>query len=283
MVVGLAIVAAATLGAADYLAGVALRRDGRTESAVTYAAASVFVGLVIVVAAVPLAPPDHFGRTDLLWSIAAGVAIGLAVPLVMVGMSKGPIAVVAPVIGLVSLAVPAIVGPLVGDQLSNLELSGLLMALPATAMVATSPRSSSRGLSIPWALLLAAATGCLFGSAAIFFGQTSQDSGIGPAAAAQVMASVLLVSMAVSTGRLLRPTRHALKPAVLGGGLAAVAALASVLAYQRGPVAVVAAVVGLRPGLTVLLAWFLIHERINRIQLVGFALGVGAVMLFAVG
>ena len=283
MVIGLAIVSALALGVGDFLAGVALRRDGRSEAALTYAAAGLLLGVLVATAALLLAPPEHLGRTDVLWSVAAGVAIGLALPLVMIGMAKGPIAVIAPVLGLMSLAVPAIVGPLLGDQLSTLEIAGLVIALPATALVATSSGTSSKGLSMPRALLLAAVAGSLFGSAGVFFGQTSPESGIGPAVVAQVVATVLLLGLAVSTGRLLRPTRHALLPAVLVGLLATFSALASILAYQRGPVAVVAAVIGMRPGPTVLMAWLLIHERINRIQAIGFALGVGAVVLFAIG
>lgn len=283
MVLGLAIVSALALGVADYLGGVTLRRDGRIEAALTYSAAGSLVGVLVVVAALPIAPPDSFSRADVLWSSAAGAAFGLGLPLLMIGMARGPIAVVGPVLGLTSLAVPAIVGPLLGDNLSAVEFTGLLIALPATAMVAASPNLSVDGLPKRQALFLATVTGALFGSAAVFFGQTSPDSGIGPAVVAQAIATVLLLGIAVRTGRLLRPIRHAMEPAVVVGLLAAFSVLLSVLAFQRGPVAVVAAVIGLAPGLTVLLAWALLHERIGRLQFVGFAMGVGAVVLFAIG
>jgi drug/metabolite transporter (DMT)-like permease len=283
VVIGLAIAAALALGVGDFMAGVALRRDGRSESAITYAAAGLLLGTLIAAVAILLVPPDHISRADVLWSVGAGVAIGLALPLVMIGMARGPIAVIAPVLGLMSLAVPAIVGPLLGDQLSTLEIAGLAIALPATALVATSSGPSSKGLPIPMALLLAAVAGSLFGSAGVFFGQTSPDSGIGPAVVSQVVATVLLLGLAASTGRLLRPTRHALMPAALVGVLATFSALASILAYQRGPVAVVEAVIGMRPGPTVLMAWLLLQERINRVQAIGFTLGIGAVVLFAIG
>jgi len=283
VVLSLAIASALALGVADYLGGVTLRRDGRDQVALTYAAVGALVGVVIIVAAVPIAPPDNFVRADVLWSVAAGISFGLALPLLMIGMARGPIAVVAPVLGLVSLAVPAIVGPILGDQLSGLEITGLLIALPATVLVAASPQASVGGLPIPRALLLAAVTGGLLGSAAVFFGQTSQDSGVGPAVVAQVIATALIFGMAATTGRLVRPTKFALRPAVLVGLLTGLAVMLSVLAYQRGPVAIVAAVIGLAPGPTIVLAWLLVNERISRIQAAGFALGIAAVVLFAVG
>ncbi|MEA2003047.1 MAG: DMT family transporter [Actinomycetota bacterium] len=283
MVLSLAIASALALGVADYLGGVTLRRDGRDQVALTYAAVGALIGVVVVIASVPIAPPDNFASSDVLWSVAAGVSFGLALPLLMIGMARGPIAVVAPVLGLVSLAVPAIVGPILGDQLSGLEVIGLLLALPATVMVAASPQASSTGLPIPRALLLATVTGALLGSAAVFFGQTSQDSGVGPAVVAQVIATVLIFGMAATTGRLVRPTRFALRPALLVGVLSGLAVLLSVLAYQRGPVAIVAAVIGLAPGPTIVLAWLLVDERISRTQAAGFVLGVAAVVLFAFG
>lgn len=283
MVLVLAIASAVSLGIADYIAGETLRRDGRTESALTYTAIASAVGVVIVGISWPIAPPETFTTSDALWGMAAGAAFGLALPLLMIGMARGPIAIVAPVIGLASLGVPAIVGPLVGDQLTGLEIAGLLIAFPATAMVAMHPNESESGLSVGRALTLAVVAGALLGSAAVFFGQTSTESGVGPAFVSQVSATILLFSIAAASQRLLRPKREATGPILLVGLLTALAVLASVLAYQRGPVAVVAAVIGLAPGPTVLLAWLIAHERINKLQVVGFALGICAVILFAVG
>ena len=67
------------------------------------------------------------------------------------------------------------------------------------------------------------------------------------------------------------------------GTLTAFAVFMSVLAYQRGPVAIVAAVIGLAPGPTVLLARMVADERIRALQMFGFGLGVVAVVLFALG
>ena len=278
----LAIVSAVSLGIADFLAGVALRRDGRNGSAMTYGALGSLLGLFVVLAAIPIAHPEVFTRSDLMWSIAAGVAFGIALPLLMIGMALGPIAIVAPVLGLVSLAIPASVGPILGDSLTGLELMGLLVAFPAAALIASHAGPDGSGMSTRRAVLLGVATGALLGTSAVCFGQTGQDSGIGPAIIAQLTATVGLFAAAIATRRLVRPVRPALAATAGVGLLSAVGVLLSVLAYQRGPVAIVAAVIGLAPGPTVLLAWLIFRERISRRQLPGFALGVVAVVLFAV-
>ena len=283
MVLGLAIASAVSLGVADYLAGVTLRRDGRIDTALVYTAMTTAIAALVVGGALVLAPPQSFTSSDALWGAAAGVSIGSALPLLMIGFARGPIAIVAPVVGLVALAVPAIIGPLLGDQLSSLEVVGLLVAFPAAALVAVSPQPAQRALPVASAVLLSVAAGGLLGVSAVFFGRTAIDSGIGPAVVAQMAALLLLLVSAAATGRLAKPRRVAVLPAVGVGLLSAVAAICTVLAYQRGPVAVVAAVLGLAPGPTVVLAWWLTQERINRMQLIGFALGIVAVMLFAVG
>jgi drug/metabolite transporter (DMT)-like permease len=202
----------------------------------------------------------------------------------MVGMSRGPIAIVAPVLGLVSLAVPAILGPVLGDDLSGLEVMGLLLAFPAAALVAISPaHASHNALPTPQALAIAIASGGFLGGAAVCYGRTAPASGIGPGVVSQVTAAALLFAIAALWGRWLRPKYAALLPAAGFGALSGVATVLSVLAYQRGSVAIVAAVLGLAPGPTIVLARFLNHETINPVQLVGFGFGVAAVVLFAFG
>ena len=283
MVLSFAIASAISLGIADYLAGVTLRRDGRTNSVITYTLISSLLGVAVVVAAIPLARPEEFTGADFGWAVAAGLVVGLAMPLLMIGMGRGPIAVVAPVLALASMAVPAIVGPLVGDDLSRLELGGLLVAFPAAALVATSSHTSEGGFSSMHAVAIGALAGALLGCAGIFFGQTSPDSGIAPGVVSQATATLLLLAIALSSRRLVRPKRDALIPDVAVGVLTALAVLLSVLAYQLGPVAVVAAVIALAPGPTILLAWLVAKEKIGHLQLVGFTLGAVSVVLFALG
>jgi drug/metabolite transporter (DMT)-like permease len=280
----LALASALLLGVGDYLAGVTLQRDGRHSAALTYTTIGSGVGVVVIGVLLSLVPPDHIASSDVGWAIAAGACLGIALPLLMVSMARGPIAVVAPVIGLMSLAVPAVVGPLVGDHLSGFDVAGLFLALPAAALVAAPPDGPrGGGPAVMPAVVLATLVGALLGAAAICFGQTAEASGIGPAAVAQVTATVLLLIVGGASRRLVRLRRPALPPAIGVGVLSVLAAASSVVAFQRGPVAVVAAVIGLAPGVTVGLAWLVAHERIGRTQVAGFTLGAAAVILFAVG
>ena len=253
------------------------------NTALLYAAIAAMFGAVLVPIALPFAPPESLTARDIGWSLAAGVAVGGAMPLLMIGMARGPIAIVAPVLGLVSIAVPAIVGPLVGDRLTGLEVIGLLIAFPAAGLVSASNHRSETSAPVAQAIAFGAGAGLMFGASAVFFGQTSTSSGIAPGVVAQATTAVLLATVTILTGNLVRVRREAVGLAGGVGVLTAIAVFLSVLAYQRGPVAIVAAVIGLAPGPAVVLARILVHEEIRRVQLIGFGLGVVAVILFAFG
>ncbi len=283
MVLSLAITAAVSLGITDFLAGATLRRDGRRETALMYSLIGSALGAVVVLAALPLAFPEEFTRNDLVWSIAAGVAIGVALPILMIGMARGPAGVVAPVLGLVTLAIPAAVGPLLGDRLSGWEIAGIALAFPAAVLVSLSKHKTATTAPIRQAIAMGAAAGAGFGTSAVCFGQTSTAAGIAPGVVAQVTTALVLLGAAIGMRRMVRPRREATGLAGLIGVLTAAATVLSVLAYQRAPAAVVAAIIGLAPGVTVLLAWLLTRERITAQQSAGFVLGIGAVILFAIG
>lgn len=283
MVLSLAIASAVSLGITDYLAGATLRRDGRHETALVYSLIGSLLGAVVMLATLPLAFPDAFTAGDLMWSITAGIGIGVALPILMVGMARGPVGIVAPVLGLVTLAIPAVAGPLLGDQLSGWEIAGIALAFPAAVLVSLSNHASEQSAPIRHAVAAGAAAGAGFGTAAVCFGQTSTAAGIAPGVIAQSTAALVLLGATVAMGRMVRPRREATSLAGVVGVLTAVAMFLSVLAYQRGPVAVVAAILGLAPGVTVLLAWLLTRERFSALQRFGFALGMVAVVFFAVG
>ena len=231
MVLLLAITSSISLGVADYLSGVTLRNDGRAESALTYTALATALGAAIALLALPVLTPDAFTARDGWWAAAAGGCLGVALPLLMVGMSRGPIAIVAPVLGLVSLAVPATLGPLLGDELSGLEVVGLLLAFPAAALVALTPaQGGGNRLPVSRALGIAILSGGFLGGAAICYGQTSAASGIGPGVVSQATAAALLVVIARLWGRWLRPTLRGMKPAAGFGALSGVGTVLSVLA-----------------------------------------------------
>lgn len=59
------------------------------------------------------------------------------------------------------------------------------------------------------------------------------------------------------------------------------AVIASVVAFQRGNVTVISAILGFAPAVTICLAWIIYNEKIRRWQYLGAVLASGAIVLFA--
>jgi len=68
---------------------------------------------------------------------------------------------------------------------------------------------------------------------------------------------------------------------ILNGVLSGIGLLAYYAAVSRGKVAVVGPVTSLFPLLTVVLAFFLLRERLSRTQMVGVALSLVAIGIFS--
>lgn len=284
MSVFLAGLAASLLGVGDFFGGLGGRRTAHPGSAMSIAWVASLVGAVIAGAFVLVVRPDAFGRSDLWWTLAATVFVSFARPLLYLGMERGPIVVFAPVLSIVSLVVPAVVGPLTGQSLVGLELIGVLIAFPAVLLIVSGGELSPRSLlqSRP-ALVLGAITGAFIGGASLCFAQIDPDAGAMPALITQAGAVALIPVLTWPIRPMSPLDRDVWRFGSLVGAIDVVAIIASVIAFQRGNVAVVAAIMGFAPAVTIAMAWRVLHERVRGWQWAGATLASVAVVLFAVG
>ena len=226
--------------------------------------------------------PLGYHQADLMWALLATVLVSAVRPLLYYGMQRGPMVVFAPTLGVVSLAVPAVVGPLTGSGLSGLEVAGVLVAMPAVSLIASDggmPRISSPQAGS--ALKLGAVTGVLLGSVSLCFSQVTVDAGAMPAFVSQ-FGAVLLIPLITRPLQSMAPLTPTVRRFGLLVGLIDIfAVISSVIAFQRGNVTVVTAIMGFAPAVTIALAWWIYNERIYRWQYAGAALGAVAVILFA--
>lgn len=282
MSVLLAGMASALLGCGDFFAGVGGRRTGHPGSAIAIAWVASLVGAMVACVYVLIFQPNAFSLDDLLWTLAAILFFSLARPLLYLGMERGPMAIFAPVIGVVGLVVPAVVGPLTGQALNGLELLGVLLAVPAVVLVVAEGKFPSiDSVRHSPALGLGVITGALIGATSLCFGQIDPDAGAMPAFLVQAGA-VILIPLAARAFRPMAPLRaDVLRFGLLVGFVDAGAIIGSVIAYQRGNVAVVAAIIGFAPAVTITLAWRVFGEKVWRWQWVGAGLATVSILLFA--
>ena len=282
MPVLLAGLAAALLGIGDFFGGVGGRRINQPGAVVSIAWVASCVGATVAGAYVLVFAPANFGRTDLYWTLVAVVLAATTRPLLYLGMERGPMAVFATVIALVSLVIPAVVGPLTGDLLSGSELVGVVLAIPAVLLIVNEGRlpTDIATWSGP-ALTLGLVVGGLLGCQSLVFGQISPDAGAMPAFLTQLGAAALIPFISRPVQPMAAPSRDVRRFGVLVGLIDIGAIISIVIAFQRGNVAVVAAVLGFAPVTTIALAWRVYGESVRRWQWVGAALGAVAIVLFA--
>ena len=274
--------AAALLGTGDFFGGVGGRRVNRPGGVVSIAWVASCVGATVAGVFVLVFPPLDFGRTDLYWTLVAMVLAAMIRPLLYLGIQRGPMAVFAPVFSLVSLVVPAVVGPLTGDPLGGAELVGVVLAIPAVLLIVSEGRlPTDRTLWSGEALTLGCIVGVLLGCLSLAFARISPDAGAMPAFLTQLGAAALIPLIAIPIQPMSALTPDVRRFGVLVGLVDIGAIISSVIAFQRGNVAVVAAVLGFAPVTTMALAWRVYGEAVRRWQWVGAALGAVAIILFS--
>ena len=274
--------AAALLGTGDFFGGVGGRRIDHRGAVVSIAWVASCVGAAVAGLFVLVFPPAHFGRTDFYWTLVALVFAATTRPLLYLSMERGPIAVVAPVFSLVSLVVPAVVGPLTGDALGGAEFVGVVLAIPAVLLISSEGRLPTvKMLRSGSGVAMGCLVGTLLGCQSLTFAQITPDAGAMPAFLTQ-LGSVFWIPLITVPFRLMAPVSSDVRRfGVLVGLIDIGAVIAMVIAFQRGNVAVVAAMLGFAPVTTMTLAWRIYHESVLRWQWVGAALGAVAIILFS--
>jgi drug/metabolite transporter (DMT)-like permease len=275
----LAFSAAVAYGVGDFFGGVAARRQ--PASAVVLW--SHLVGLVMLLALAPLVGGEPTGRALAVGAVA-GVLGGAGVALFYWGLAIGAMSVVAPIAALLSAAVPVVFGLASGERPEPAALVGIALALGAIVLVSQEEpglhhdqRTTRRWLPIA----VAVTAGVGFGFFFVLIGKAGDDVGIWPLVGARTASISLfvLLGMAGITSSAVPLRREAL-PVVVCGLLDAGANVFLLLALDRGLLSVVAVLTALYPAGTVLLARYVLGERLSRLQRAGLGVaGVAAVLI----
>ena len=276
MAIFLSLVAALTYGLADFCGGMASKRASVWGVALL---ASVAGSVVVLAASVVMA--DDSTGADIWWGAAAGVGNGFGTLFLYRGLSSGRMGVVAPVSGVGAAVIPVIVGLLLGERPAALVWAGIVLALPAIWLVAREPTGPS-GAS-PGGLVDGVLAGLGFGLLFVAFAQVSEDAGLAPLAADQVVSAAVIVLVASMVRQPWRPRRPAVLGGVLAGTLGAAATLCFLLATREGYLSVTAVLTSLYPAFTVVLAATVLREHVHGAQAVGLLMCAVAVSLVAAG
>ena len=271
----LALAAAVLYGSSDFGGGLASRRLGSLRVSVAgsaVAAMAAWVTLILVGGPGP-------SLRAVAWGLASGLAGGAGTLVLYRGLARGQMSVVGPLSAVGAAVVPVVAGVALGERPSLLSVAGVLVALPAIVLVAAS--GSVRG-KLGAGLFDGLAAGLAFGILFVGLAQAGRNAGLWPVASEQTGALLITLAIAVKTREPLRiPLRAAGLP-VLAGASGLAATLAYFYATHFSMLAIAAVLVSLYPGVTVLLARTVLHERFTPAQRAGLglcALAIAAIAL----
>jgi drug/metabolite transporter (DMT)-like permease len=269
-------------GTADFFGGIQSRRLPAL-SVVVWSQVAGALALAVALA-VQGRPPTLSGFA---WGLAAGAGSGFALLLFYRGLAEGAMSVVAP-IAACGAVVPVLVAPLRGERPSALAVLGIVAAVAGVVLVSRSPDVRQHPDGPParvLALALGAALG--FGLYFVFIDGGTATAGASPLwVVAGGRASSLLVLVAIAlAGRRAEaawPGRR-IVPVALVGIADTGANLLFALAATGGNLAVVGVLGSLYPVATVVLARWLLRERLSAGQNAGVLLALTGVGLLAAG
>lgn len=274
----LALLSALCYGSSDFTAGVGGRRSDPSAVTVIAQPFGLIAAAVAVIALAARSPTPH----ALWWGALSGVGSGVGTVSLYRGLAVARMSVVAPVSAVLSAALPALAGLLLGEHLKVLAWAGIAIAIPAVTLVSLQPagQQGSRRAGIVTGVIAGAGFALLF----IALDRAGTAAGAWPLLPGQAVAAVIVPVWAALARN--RPSRKAWSGAwrigVAAGVLGGIANLLYLAATGSGQLAIVAVVTALYPAVTILLARLTLHERWSRLQIIGLAASAVAVAAISI-
>jgi drug/metabolite transporter (DMT)-like permease len=265
-------------GAGDFTGGLASRKAGPYR---TVALSEAF-GLLLVLAAALLTGAPIPAWPDLAWAALAGALGCSGLTLLYKSFADGQMSIAAPVSALTSAALPIAAGTLLEGFPGALKLAGFALALAAIWLIsrdygpARPAHIHLRDLRLP---LIA---GIFFGLYFILMERGTQNAVLWPMIASRAAGALVIALYVLSRGGPLLPERRTWPLIALNALLDIGGNALYILSARAGRLDVAAVLGSLYPGSTVLLAWLLLKEKINRWQAAGILAALAAIALMTI-
>lgn len=274
--VGFGLLSALIWGAADFTGGIASRKTGAFRVVLF----GEFVGMLVLIPvalAVGEAIPD---AKSWVQAAVAGTLGTLGLLLLYHSLATGTMSVAGPVSALMAAILPVVVGSFTEGIPSGLTLMGFALALLAVWFVSQNQAGPRNILAHLTDLRLPLLAGVGFGCYFVLIHSAARESTLWPMLVSRG-AGLMVVALFILLRRdSYRVPRSAWPIIALNGILDIGGNAFYILAGQSGRMDVSAVLSSLYPGATVVLAWFVLKERLSRTQWFGIGAALVAIVLF---
>lgn len=269
----LALLSAALWGSSDFEGG----RISKKYPAISVLGATQLISLVFGAFLVVAVGETHLTSRIFFAGAAAGICGYIGLVCLYAGLSTGKMGVVSPISSL-SVLIPMTFALLGGESMSSTKAIGCALAIVGGFL--TSGPEFSQGVTLK-PLLFATGAAFGFGTALSSMAVGAKDAPILTMVCMRIATAFVTIAIAFRNkgfGGLGRKNA----PSLIFVGVADFGANAALgLAVHTGPVALCMVLGAMYPVFTVLLAYFLLHERLHRAQYLGGALAVAGVALIS--
>lgn len=295
----IALAAAASWGGGDFSGGMGVKAaGGKTSDALRVIILAHLMSLVFLLWLLWMKHSAMPHGTLLLWGLLAGVAAAFSVTAFYIALSRGEMGASAAVSGLLAAAIPAIVSSAMEGAPSLLRLLGFATAAVAIWLIAAGSGVKTNGSEQRGTMALAIGAGIGFG---VYFVALKMDNSLGllePMALARTASFTscilfLAILHIYAKDEPLQERAHsafALRnfpwinraTLVWAFGIAVLDTAGNILfvaATRMGRLDVASVLASLYPAGTILLAAWVLHERVTRRQLTGMAVALIAVLM----
>jgi drug/metabolite transporter (DMT)-like permease len=276
LAVSLALIACLNWGISGFLAGMKSRIMPVLTLLVFSSMASVAMFIIIMGARGVPFPRDP----RLLYAVMGGACGVGALYCLYRGLAVGAISVVVPVSSLCAL-VPVLTGLAIGEVLHPIQVFGILFAIGGGLMVSLEKNIDANKKRFASGILPALGAALGFG---VFFVVMDLAGTVDPIWAAMISRAsfFLFLLPAVLLKRPCLKVKSTHLPAVFAIGiLDGSAALAYTTATTKGLLSLVSVISSLYPAVSVILAAFILKERLRGLQFFGVALAIMGVTLIS--
>lgn len=278
MAIVFALVSAACYGTSDFCAGLLSRRYA-AEPASALIIALELLGSALAVALYPGHGPSV---RAIAWGAVSGLGGGAGTLFLYRGLAAGAMAVVGTLSGVLAAVVPVLVGLAIGNHLTTGEAIGIVIAVPAIALVSWQPHAEDTA-GARTAALYGVLAGCGFALLFIGLDRAGTRAGAWPLLPGQATGFCVVAPFALrKLAHAGRPELRDLPYVLSSGVLASAAVLFFLVATGHGELSIVAVIASLYPAFTVLLARGFLSERWSRTQALGLFVAAASVALVSV-
>jgi len=268
----LALASAIFYGGADIFGGLASRRNTAFQALAAASLVSIFMQAILVLIGRETIP----STTSLVWASLSGVSGGLGLVVLYKGLATGKAAIVSPISGVVSAAIPVAAAALTQGAPTLLQAAGFALALGGIWMVTQSAGTDHKETRD--GVLFGFLSGLFFGMFFILVARIEKGPVFFPLMVSKIATFLTMIIFLIIT-KMPVPSLRKNPAAVISGVLDPLANALYLVSTHFTRLDVAAVLSSLYPAVTVLLSLALFKERVSRVQWSGVALCVAAIIL----